>query len=683
MKEDTPGDASDLAAPRARGGTGAALTVAALTASIVAAVHWPVLSARAIAFDDRDYVVNNRLVQTPGWASIRRFFGEVLHPSTVQGYYQPLTMVSLMLDCAAGGGRKDFRPFHRTSLALHAINVGLVVLVLWQLFGAPRIAGAAGLLFGLHPMTVEPLAWLGERKTLLATLFSLLCVVTYLRFVRSRDRPAYAGCVATYALALLSKPTSTPVVLILLLLDWWPLGRLNRRAVVEKIPLFIIAAVSAAVTFVSQKQAGGASMPGEHPPWEAPLIVCHNIVFYLRKIMWPVNLSPHYRYPEPLSPDHPAVLAGLIGTIMLLALLAVSLRRTRALAAGWLIFFVGLLPAIGIIRISNVIAADKYAYLPMIGLTLLVAHGLTRFWNASRDRPSRRALIAVLVCLLAATEARASRRQIAHWRDTLTLFSRMEAIDPAAPMVQWSLGNEWMERGETARAIAAYEQALRLRPDYGDAHNNLGVALRTLGRVEAAIEHYREAIRLAPRKPYAYVNLGNELADAGKADEAMALYRQALRLKPGYADAHNSLGTVLRSRGLVDEAIEHYRAAITAEPWQPAPHVNYGNALRQKGDLSGAREQYEQAIRLDPDRADAHLFLGTLHLDQKRYEDALVNLRTVLRIDPRRAEAHYFRGRALEELGRRVEAQAAYEEALRIKPDLVTAKEILERLGSR
>jgi len=320
------------------------LLMIAVVAGIVSAAHWPALSARALCFDDNEYMVENRLVRNPGWASAGRFLSEVSEPSTVQGYYQPLNMISLMLDYAMGGRPDNLRPFHRTSLILHVANTATIILLLYLIFGKPWPAALAGLLFGVHPLTIEPLPWIGERKTLLAAFFALWSLIFYVRFAKSKGKINYAACLLAYVLALMSKPTSTPLPLAMLLLDHWPLGRLNKRAIVEKIPLFIISFLSAGITYYSQRWTAGAQMPHEFPLWRVPLVLCHNIIFYLYKIIWPTNLTPHYPFPDPVSLSNGMVAAGVVGTVVLIAVLLISWRRTRVFVTGWLIFFMMIFP---------------------------------------------------------------------------------------------------------------------------------------------------------------------------------------------------------------------------------------------------------------------------------------------------------------------------------------------------
>ncbi len=339
-----------------RGVWGPAVLCAVLAGAAAVLAHWPVLSAQAMTFDDASYLTENTLVQNPSWNSAARFFGEVRKPSTVQGYYHPLAMVSLMLDHAAGARDGHLLPIHRTSLALHALNAALVVLLLYQLLHNAWIAGLVGLLFAVHPLTVESVAWLAERKVVLATFFFLLALLSYVAYTRGR-RWAYAACLVAFLLGLLAKPTIVPLPVLLLVLDYWPLRRLSRRVLVEKLPLFVLSLAFGIITFISQSQAAFVELPHEQGPGRLLLAPCHNITFYLLRFLWPANPTTYYPFPQPMNLGQPELLVGVLGTAVILALLVYSLRRTRAVLAGWLFFFLALLPASGVIGFTNVIMA--------------------------------------------------------------------------------------------------------------------------------------------------------------------------------------------------------------------------------------------------------------------------------------------------------------------------------------
>ena len=314
-------------------------------AIVVGWVYHPALGATAIWVDDQQYVTDNPLVLNPSWGAVTQFLSEVQHPSTVMGYYQPLTMISLMLDSAMGGGPDRLQPFHRTSLTLHIINTTLVIVLLILLFDEPYTAAMVGLLFGVHPLTVEPVSWIADRKTLLATFFALGALIAYVKYTHARALEKaeasrktgvrilhmrlsvgwYGGAAACYALALLSKPTSTPLPILFLLLDYWPLRRLERGAIREKIPFLVLGAIATGVTILSQQSTAIIQYPS-YQSWSAVLLaICYNVSFYLWKMIWPVHLSAFYVRPDPMSVASPILLAGLVGTVMLLSLTSISL----------------------------------------------------------------------------------------------------------------------------------------------------------------------------------------------------------------------------------------------------------------------------------------------------------------------------------------------------------------------
>jgi Tfp pilus assembly protein PilF len=533
-------------------------------------------------------------------------------------------MISLMIDTAMGGSPENLQPYHRTSLTLHVINACLTTVLLFTLFRSAWTASAVGLLFGLHPLTVEPIPWVGERKTLLAATFFFLSLSLYVKWTTqrspstipaTRNRGAesllYAGSLIAFMAALMSKPTSTALPIVLLLLDIWPLKRFNRRAIIEKLPFFAIATASAVITYVSQRDSLQVIVPGDQSPIRMGLVICHNIIFYPLKMLWPTNLAPHYPFPEPMSLTTPAYLFGVVGTFALMGLLAYSLKRTAAWLTGWTIFFVAIFPTLGVIGFTNVIASDKYAYLPAIGFMLPIAWWLSRLAGAKAG-PSN-ASIGVVICLLLMCESWQTRKQYAIWRDRLTLYGRMAELAPRSGIIRDGYGTVLADSGNLAAAAAEYKEALRLRPDYANAHSNYGTVLRELGQLDQAIVHYQEAIRLDPR--------------------------------------------------------------------YTSPRINLANMFRRRGDLDEAIRQYRAALEIEPRKFQARLFLRTAFLEQKNYDAAAIELEQAAQLDPSQADARLFLGMAHESAGRIAEAKAAYRETLRLRPDDPRALERLSRLN--
>ena len=609
----------------------------ALVVSLTVAAYWPVLACGVTYLDDNEYWVQNHLVQHASWNSAGQFLSEVAAPSTVRGYYQPLTMISLMADWSRGARRDNLRPLHETNLALHAANAALVTLLLYALFGNVWVAAVLGLLFGVHPQTVECVAWVTERKTLLATFAALWALLLYVLYARRRRWGLYVAALAAFVLSLLAKPTTLPLPLLLLVLDYWPLRRLSRAAVVEKLPFVVVAGLSAIITFVSQAAAGNVILPREHTLLETPLTVCHNIVFYLANFIWPVRLAAFYPLPDTFSLSQPALLAGLAGTIVLIAGLIVSLRWTRALLAGWLFFFVAIFPTLGVIGFTNVIAANKYAYLPLLGFLLLLAVGLSRVWAGLGRAMRPVALALALVFVLSA--AAISRRDLAYWRDNETFYRYMLNLAPHAAPLHNQLGLALAAQGRTADAAAQYEQALVADPHSAEAHGNLGTLYSRQGDAAQAEMHLREAIRLDPTSERGYVNLGNALARQNRYDEALASWRRALELNPYNAATYNNLGNGLRATGKMDEAIRYYREAIRLQPDHVDAHCNLTGALFATGATDEALTCVENTLRLSPTSADKICNLAAALLVQSEPTEASRVYEAVLRIDPQNARA--------------------------------------------
>lgn len=484
----------------------------ALAAGVVAATlaaHSPVLSARALCLDDDQYVMQNYLVQQPGLYSLYRFAREVT-PSTVRGYYQPLTMASLMLDSALGGSPQNRVPYHRSNWILHAVNTGLLALLMQRLFGNPWVAAALGLLFGTHPLTVQTVAWIGERKTLLSTSLALCSVLLYIRYVRSMCWWGYLGALAAYGLAMLAKPIALPLAFLLLVLDYWPLQRLNWQALREKKLFYLAALIFVLVTIRSQGES--ASINAE-PGREASVLILRAVYvsgLYLGKMLWPVNVSGFYLVPEPVSLSNPAVLSVVLGVTFLSVILIASVRYTRSLASGAAWYLLALLPTLGFVGYTWVQSAEKYAYFPAIGLLLALAGLLASGW---RKMPAlaRGASIAVLVALAAAQNS-STQRHLRIWQQNVSLSKHLLTFMPQSPQLHVGMGEALYAEGRLPEAAEWYQQALQLNPRMYEGWKGLGDVLADQGQTHQSITAYRQALRMRRNSPAALSSLAQLLA---------------------------------------------------------------------------------------------------------------------------------------------------------------------------
>jgi tetratricopeptide (TPR) repeat protein len=646
--------------------TGFVILLLAACAAVLA-VHWPTLSAQALSSDDSQYLAHNFLVQNPSWTSAKIFLTEVLEPSTVEGYYQPLPMISLMLDYAFGGRTENLRSFHRTDLILHVANTALVITLLYLLFGSPWLAAALGLLFGLHPMTIESVAWVSERKTLLAAFFTFLCLVAYICYTRKPGWKLYLGCLAAFILALMSKPTSTPLPILMLLLDYWPLNRLKWRVVLEKLPFFAIGFVSAIITYLSQSGTSTVGLPGERGVTPILLVICHNIFFYPFKIFWPVNVFSYYSYPSPFTLSNPLLLAAVIGLLMVVIFLILSLRWTRAILTGLLIFFIAILPTMQVIGFSNVIASDKFIYIPSIGLLMLYAAFLR--WLCSRSSSlAGNIIVSLLVVVLAVTEAVAVRHYLPHWRNSVTLCEYLLKRSPDESTLYNQMGFALESQGKRSEAVGYYRRAIKISPNFSDAYGNLAVALRAQDRLDEAVENYRQALKFEPNDVVLHYNLANTLQQQGRLDEAVSHYRQVIKFRPRHADALNNLANVLAEQGKFDEAIDLYRRVLEIKPGDVVTYNNLGAVLSDTGKVSQAVDCYSKALRIMPDFMAAHYNLINVFIVQGKLDELAGYYHSVLNSKREDAEIYYRVGEVLVEKGKNRQAVEYFQKSAKLAP---------------
>jgi tetratricopeptide (TPR) repeat protein len=627
----------------------AALPLLAL-AVLCAAVFLPVLGHEFVNVDDGDYITNNPHVREgltlrgAAWA-LASFHAANWHPVTWISHQLDATLFGL-----APGGH------HLVSLLLHTANAGLVFLLLDALTGARWASFAVAALFAVHPLHVESVAWAAERKDVLSTFFGCAAVWAYRRHAGGRSRGGYPLLLLFFALGLMAKPMLVTLPLALLVLDFWPLGRLHppagaaggRRAIapllLEKLPLLALAGVSGVLTVLAQASYGAVASR-EYLP--LPLRLGNAAaagVGYLRKAAWPSGLTFFYPHPGRLPAGTVAAAAGVVAGITLLVV--VLARRRPYLTAGWLWYLITLLPVIGLVQVGEQAMADRYAYVPLLGIFTAVVWGAA---GIARGRRGPAAALLLAGALLVSSFAAAAARQVHSWRTGRTLLEHALAIYPEAWWAHNNLGNILVGEGKLREAAAHYDRAIRARPGYARAHNNFGRVLLDEGKAPAAIRKFREALGLMPDLAEAHANLGLALAEEGQFEEAVPHYRQALTATPGDAVTLTNLGNALAALGRIPEAEASLREAVANAPGLPDARFNLGNLLAGKGDYAGAAVAFAEAVRLNPGYAEAENNLGA----------------------------------ALMMLGRSAEAAAHFTAALRLKPDHASARTNLERLRAR
>ncbi len=544
-------------------------------------------------------------------------------------------------------------------------------------------------LFALHPLHVESVAWVSERKDVLSTLFFMLTLWAYARYAARPCRPRYGLVFGCLALGLMAKPMLVTVPFVLLLLDYWPLGRLgftqrmrdhgNRstankggddpgrtalRLMVEKVPLFVLAFASSVWTFIAQQRGGSTFLTQVVPFGTRAANALVSYMAYLEKTVWPSGLAAFYPYRGPVPTAH-WVGAG-IALVGISALAVRAGRRRGYVTTGWFWYLGTLVPVIGLVQVGKQSMADRYTYIPLIGVFLIAVWGVADLAERCRRRHAWLAGCAALVTLGCMVTA---WFQVGHWRDGITLFERaLEVTKDNAPAHN-NLGYALEKEGRLDEAALHYREALRIHPEYYLAHSNLGNVLVEEGRLDEATRHYREALRIHPKFVLAHTELGIALGLQGRMHEAVASHREALRLAPEDPNAYSRLGVALMEQGNMSEALLHCRDAVRRNPESAGLHNNLGFVLDRQGEDEEAIAQYREALRLDPEYVRAHDNLGFLLARRGRLDEAIAHFRRALALDAENPEAHRNLAMVLGQKGAHEEASRHYREAIRLSPD--------------
>ncbi len=675
-----------------------------LLAGLVIAAFGSALGNAFISLDDPDYVTSNPHVQSGlTWETLQWAF----KPYELAANWHPLTWLSHILDYELFG----LRPWghHLTSVFLHALNTVLVFLVLLVLTGARWRSFVVAALFAVHPLRVESVVWISERKDVLSLFFGLLALLAYAIWKKGLPKPGqstepavcskrtgwYVLSLLCFGAGLLAKPMLVTLPFLLLLLDYWPLGLAGNSTEVtpaaprsrwanwpglllEKVPFIVLSAGVSVVTFVVQRNGGVMHTLGSVPFQDRVSNALVSYARYIGKLIWPEPLSVLYPYQY----HWPAAILAL-SILLVLTVTAGAIiwrRRYPYLFVGWCWFVGTLVPVIGLVPIGAQAMSERYTYLPHLGLLVALVWGIDT-WIQHRNLPRKLAAGAVALafglCLVQ------THRQIAFWKDGETLFRHALQVDPQSAEACYCLGNALREKGEGEAAIAYYHQALELRKRYPEVWHDLGVTLMGLGRVDEALHALEEALNCDPDgAASAEAALCTALGMAGRLEEAIQHGERAVALRPGYSEARQNLAVVLARNKQYDRANENFQEAIRLNPRYAVAHQNWGLALEEAGRKEDAIAEYRRAIALKPRSLQAREYLAASLFGENRFEEAAAEFESLLRLAPNHAPTHNNLGIVLLRLGRRELAAAQFREALRLRPDFADARENLKRCGT-
>lgn len=691
-KPATPGETAES---RPWWRSGAALGIALFAMTLVA--YWPAVHDGGFIWDDDDYVTENRTLRdVDGLKDMWR------SPRATPQYY-PLVHTGYWIEYRLWG--LDPTGYHVTNVLLHA----LAAVLLWRLLRWLAMPGAwlAAALFALHPLHVESVAWITERKNVLSGVFYLGAAWVYLKWADSGARGVrrapwrYAAALLLYLCALLSKSVTVSLPAALLLVHWWRdhrqasvaepwksrISRWLSGRVLPLLPFFVIGLVFSIITIWLEKHHVGA----EGAEWdlsfvERCLIAGRALWFYIAKLLWPVGLC--FNYPR-WNIDatawwqylYPAAYAALLAACWL------GRRRLGLAPLVALLFFAGsLFPALGFFDVYPMrysFVADHFAYLANIGVLALISAAITRAggrWLPGAGLATAAVLTLVPLALLSGRECAKYRGQVELWHDTI-------AKNPGSWMAYNNLGQLRLHEHRLEEAVSLFEQAIEFNPLEVTAINNLGVALNGLGRGDQALQQYLRAMEVEPEDPQAYVNLGALMAGQNHLQEAISLYRKALDLDPSLSAVHTNLGISLVAHGQIEEGIRHFLQALELEPEFAMGHLKYGECLHGMGRVREAADQYRLALSADPSLVATHLNLGIIAINDQLVPAAVDHFRKALQLDPRNAEALRNLAKALVASGRVAEAGEYFRRAAALAPNSAAIRidhaEILAARGDK
>ena len=605
--------AKKIPKPAAAASTKTSVIICGLLAVLTLALFWPVSSHDFINYDDPDYVSANPIVQAGVTAEGIKWAFTTTHSYN----WHPITWISHMMDFQFLGSKPGTH--HMMSVFIHVLNVLLLFILLRNATGAVSRSGFVAAIFALHPLHVESVAWACERKDVLSCLFGLGSILLYVEYmrrsngVRAPKNFHYIASVALFALSLMSKPMLVTLPFVLLLLDFWPLGRMTNRAtsqsanrasltkiVMEKLPFLALTLLSSVVTYLAQRREG-AVVELQYFPLTARLAnAVVSYVRYMGKTVWPGGLTVYYE-PPPQWPI--AYIAGAAVILIVISAVAIWVRRSKPyVGLGWCWFLGTLVPVIGIVQVGAQAIADRYMYFPMIGLLIACAWGGTEMISRL---PSGKRVLGVLGICLVITSFVYSREQIPNWRNSETVFRHAIAVSPTNAM----------------------------------AHVMLANTLGDQQRFEEAAEHYKQALQITPMFPEVHYNLGNIFVQQNRLAEAEAEYKAALQQEPNYLEAHANVAVVLSRLNRTEEAIEHERAGLKINPQQPDLLRNMAIDLITLRRFDEARESLSHAIEMQPSQPILYLLLGNTLAAQKNFQEAARQYSEALRLQPDLTEA--------------------------------------------
>ena len=657
-------------------------TIGIFLVLITLATFLPLKNHEFIEFDDSMYVTENFHIQSGfKWKNIIWAF------STFHfGNWHPLTWLSYMLDYYLYGMNPG--GYHLTNLIFHMANTLLLFWVLYRMTGAIWKSAFVASFFALHPLHVESVAWVADRRDVLSTFFWILTMWAYVHYSDKPNFQRYLLVFICFGLGLMCKAMLITLPFVMLLLDYWPLDRYHHgksrhhsdsmpkpednhseksvilRLILEKIPFLALTVIFTILNFIAQQKLGALKPVDIFPITHRLANALNSYIGYLQKMVWPHHLSIFYPYPQTV--DHWKVIVAGFMLAGISIFVARNICKHPYLFLGWLWYLGTLIPVIGLLQIGDHAMADRYTYVPLIGPSIMIAWGVPHFVS---KLSYRRFILALLTILSISSLTISTWVQISYWQNSITLFEHALNVTDRNYLAHNNLGIALYKQGKNKEAIAHFSEALKIRPNGVGILNNLGAALARQGRAKEAVLHFQKLLELTPNDEGAHYNLGLAFLNERQWENAIKHFKEVIRIKPQNDEMHYRVGTILEKLDRFKAASLYYKKTIRINPSHDKAHYHLGICLVRLNQLETAIKHFKEAIRITPEYQEAHNNLGVTYAQQKKFAEAIKHYSKALQLKPDSMITHLNFGIALAQQKNFKDAIKHYSEALKIAPD--------------
>lgn len=561
-------------------------------------IFWQIQDHEFIIFDDPGYIYENKHV-------IRGLTFEAVKWAFLESHaanWHPITWISHILDFEMYG--LDPGGHHRTNLIFHTVNAILLFLVFLRMTGGFWQSAVIATLFAIHPLHVESVAWASERKDVLSMFFLMFTIWAYLRYIENKEIKNYLLVFLFFALGLMSKPMLVTLPFVLLLLDFWPLKRTGgnlKQLIIEKIPLFGLALGSSVITFFVQQGFGATALQKTIQLDQRIFNAIVSYAEYLWKLIWPLNLSIFYPHQGYMLPTWKIFFSAIL-LIGITVLAVKTIKRTPFVAVGWFWYLGTLVPVIGIVQVGSQSMANRYTYIPLIGIFIILAGGIPYLLKTFRHQKQ---ILIILSLVVGSFYTFVTWSQVKYWKNSILLFERaIEVVEDENinfAIAHKSLGRSYFKNNEFDKAITSYEKCLVLNPDHWRCYQNIGNVFVEKKEFQKALNYFQLSVKINSNNDSGYNNIGVILQRSGKLDESIELFKKAIKLNPDYVLFYFNLGNTLVENNMIGEAILQYKEALNLDPQSYMIHFKLGNALAKNGFYAESINHFESAINLKPD----------------------------------------------------------------------------------